>query len=286
MRLAVSGGQGQVGQEFRKRVDNDKLVPLGHDRIEVEVEKSVYSCLKNLDFDTVINLAAFHNTDQCEVEKEKAFLVNTIGAYNVAKVARELNKKVVFVSTDYVFGLDTTRDKPYLESDTVAPLNVYGASKAAGEMMVRIANDNHLIVRTSSLYGAVTSKKGWTFPEMIYQKARAGEPLKVVNDQIMSPTYTGDVVRTILGYLEKDATGTFHIAGGGQCSWYDLACATLQLLDIDCYIEPVSSSSFPAKAKRPKYSVLDSMHFARYEITPPRQWQNALEEYLKEKGEL
>jgi dTDP-4-dehydrorhamnose reductase len=275
-----------VWQEFRKRVDNDKLTLLGHDSIEVESEESVCSCLKNLDFHTVVNLAAFHNTDQCEVEKQRAFLVNTIGAYNVAKVASELDKKVVFVSTDYVFGQDTTRDKPYVESDAVAPLNVYGASKAAGEMMVRITHDNHLIVRTSSLYGAVTSKKGWTFPEMIYQKARAGEPLKVVNDQTMSPTYTGDLVKTILGYLEKDARGTFHIAGGGQCSWYDLACATLQLLDIDCDIEPVSSSSFHAKAKRPKYSVLDSMHFARYEITPPRPWQNALEEYLREKGEL
>jgi len=286
VKLAIIGGYGQVGQEFQKHISHENLVLLSHEQIEVCDLESVNSVLTGIDVDVVINLAAFHNTDQCETEKEKAFLVNSIGAYNVAKVSQDLNKKVVYFSTDYVYGLDSERDKPYLEIDEIAPLNIYGASKSAGEMMVRTLNKNHLIIRTSSLYGALTSKKGWTFPEMIYSKASKGEPLKVVNDQVMSPTYTNELVSVLIEFLKIDATGTIHIAGGGQCSWYEFACETLRLLNIDYEIESVSSSVFPTKAERPKYSVLSSVFFENFNVCPMSNWKEALKRYLIEKGEL
>jgi dTDP-4-dehydrorhamnose reductase len=286
MKLALIGGYGQVGQEFQKYISPENLVIFSHEQIEVGDLESVNSALARIDCDVVINLAAFHNTNQCEIEKEKAFLVNSIGAYNVAKISQEMNIKVVYSSTDYVFGLDPKRDKPYVETDVIAPLNIYGASKSAGEMMVRAMNKDHLIIRTSSLYGAVTSKKGWTFPEMIYNKARKGEPLKVVDDQIMSPTYTNELVKTLIEFLRKDASGTIHVAGGGQCSWYEFACETLRLLNIDHEIESVSSSFFPSKAERPKYSVLSSIFFEDFKVDPMSNWKEALKQYLIEKGEL
>jgi dTDP-4-dehydrorhamnose reductase len=286
MKLAIIGGYGQVGQEFQKYISPENLTLLSHEQIEVSDLESINSVLTGIDFDIVINLAAFHNTNQCEIEKDKAFLVNSIGAYNVAKASWELNKKVVYFSTDYVFGLDSERDKPYVETDAIAPLNLYGASKSAGEMMVRALNKNHLIIRTSSLYGEVTSKKGWTFPEMIYNKARKGEPLKVVDDQIMSPTYTNELVKTVIEFMNKDVTGTIHVAGGGQCSWYEFACETLRLLNIDHEIESVSSSFFPSKAERPKYSVLSSVFFEDYRVNPMSNWNEALRQYLIEKEEL
>jgi dTDP-4-dehydrorhamnose reductase len=286
MKLVIIGGKGQVGQEFKKHVSSENLVLLGHEDIEIADYASVMSCLENHEMDAIINLAAFHNTDLCEVDRSKAFLVNAIGAHNVARVAFELKRKVVFFSTDYVFGLDSQRDEPYIESDPVAPLNVYGSSKVAGELLVRASNENHLIIRTSSLYGVVTSKKGWTFPEMIYRKARNAEPLKVVTDKIMSPTYANEMVRATLDFLENDAVGTVHIAGGGQCSWYEFACATLTLLHINVAIEPVSSDAFRTKAQRPAYSVLDSMLFEKYHVKPMKHWQDALEQYLLEKGEM
>ncbi|KPJ66722.1 MAG: hypothetical protein AMJ43_07205 [Coxiella sp. DG_40] len=286
MKLVIIGGYGQVGQEFQKHVRAEDLILLSHIQIEVVDEESVRSCLEGFDFDVVINLAAFHNTDQCEEHKEKAFLVNCIGAHNVAKVSSELNRKVVFFSTDYVFGLDSCRDTPYLESDIVAPVNTYGVSKAAGEMMVRAINKNHLIVRSSSLYGVVTSKKGWTFPEKICKMAKAGELVRIVNDQVMSPTYTYELVERTIAFLEKDFTGTIHIAGRGRCSWYEFACATLELLGIDYKIEPVSSNTFASKASRPAYSVLGSAFFEKYRVKPMSFWKEALKQYLIEKGEL
>lgn len=286
MKLAIIGGYGQVGQEFQKHVPSGDLILLSHDQIEVADEDSVRSCLEGFDFDVVINLAAFHNTNQCEKYKEKAFLVNCIGAHNVARVSHDLNRKVVFFSTDYVFGLDSCRDTPYLESDIVAPVNTYGASKAAGEMMVRTLNKNHLIVRSSGLYGVVTSKKGGTFPEKMYKMAQAGEPVRVVNDQVMSPTYTYELAERTIAFLEKDVTGTIHIAGRGECSWYEFARATLELLGIDYEIEPVSSSVFPSEANRPRYSVLGSMFFEKYRVKPMSFWKEALKKYVFEKREL
>ena len=286
MKLVIIGGYGQVGQEFQKHMYPEDFQPLSHEEIEVDNEQSVRSCLQGLEFDAVINLAAFHNTDQCEEMMQKAFLVNSIGAGNVARVSQELNKKVVFFSTDYVFGLDSRRTIPYLETDSVAPVNVYGASKAAGEMMVRATNKDHLIIRTSSVFGVVTSKKGWTFPEMIYNKARSGESLRVVNDQIMSPTYTRELAYVTLELLRKDVIGTVHVTGEGECSWYDFASETLRLLNINHKIEPVPSSTFPSKAKRPEYSVLNSNLFEKYQIRSMKPWNESLKEYLIEKGEL
>jgi dTDP-4-dehydrorhamnose reductase len=285
MKYAIIGSAGQVGQEFAKLLPGDSLFPLPHHDVDVNDAGAVERALAALDCDVVVNLAAFHNVNGCEEDAVKAFQVNAVGAYNVARAAVQRGCKPVYFSSDYVFGLDAYRRRPYVETDDVGPLNVYGASKVAGEHMVRATTDDHLIVRTSSLFGAVRSRKGWTFPEMMIERARAGQPLRVVKDQYMSPTYTFDLVRAVIALLEAGATGTIHVTSGDGCTWYEFAVATLELAGMDCPIEPVTSDAFPSKARRPSYSRLDSERFSGFGVASLRHWKDALKAYLQEKRE-
>jgi len=286
MKIAVIGSAGQVGQEFAKCVPAENLIALTREQIDVTDAKNVLDCVKELDCDVLVNLAAFHDVNGCEDDPVKAFRDNAVGAGIVAQAARDKGCKVVYFSSDYVFGLDKDRRSPYLETDVPGPLNTYGASKVAGEHLVRAATENHLIVRSSSLFGVVTSKKGWTFPEMILRRARAGEPLKVVDDQYMSPTYTLDLVGTVIHLLEKNVSGTLHVTNGDGCTWWDFATATLKAVGIDTKIEPVQSSAFPSKAARPSYSRLDSERLESLGVPAVREWREGLHAYLTEKGEI
>ncbi len=287
MRLVIIGAKGQVGQEFAKHLAADDMVGLDIEEVDVRDVESVRSALGPLGFDAVINLAAYHNVNGCEDNPAEAFASNATGAANVAAVAAEMGKTVVFFSSDYIFGGETDRGEPYVETDLPAPLNVYGASKVAGEHLVRaVAPESHLIVRSSSLYGCVTSKKGWTFPELMLEKARAGEDLRVVTDQMMAPTYTADAALRVLELLERGAGGTVHVTNTGACSWHEFACATLELAGRECEVEPVSSSDFPARARRPAYSVLASARHKEFGLGPLRPWREALHAYLVEKGEI
>jgi dTDP-4-dehydrorhamnose reductase len=284
MKYAIIGVDGQVGQEFRKCLPVESVIPLTRGQIDVTDASSTSGCIEGLDCDVVVNLAAFHNVNECEEEPTKAFEVNAIGAGRVAQVAKRGGKKAVYFSSDYVFGQDADRRSPYLESDATGPLNAYGASKLAGEHLVRAAATDHLIVRTSSLFGVVTSKKGWTFPEMIINRATSGEPLKVVADQYMSPTYTLDLVRHVIALCEGGATGMVHITNGGGCSWHEFATATLEMAGIDYPIEAVSSYAFPSIARRPAYSRLDSELLSSLGANEVRDWKEGLKAYLTEKG--
>ncbi|MCO6437409.1 MAG: dTDP-4-dehydrorhamnose reductase [Phycisphaerae bacterium] len=284
MKLAVIGSAGQVGQEFRKVLSPTQWIPLTRADLDITDAASVERCLSSMDADVIINLAAFHDVNGCEDDGNRAFAVNALGALNVARAAAVGGRKIVYFSSDYVFGQQSNRKEPYLEDDIVGPVNVYGVSKVAGEQCVRMTAENHLIVRSSSLFGAVTSKKGWTFPEMILRKAKAGDPLKVVNDQYMSPTYTLDLVRTVIQLLQRGATGTVHVANADGCTWYDFATATLELAGVKHAIEPVSSAAFPSRARRPVYSRLDSGRIDDLGVNGLRHWRDALGAYLEEKG--
>ena len=284
MKYAIIGAEGQVGQEFAKCLPAESLVLLTRAQCEVTDAGSVAKCMESLECDVVVNLAAFHNVNGCEEDPVKAFEVNAVGAGRVAQAARRTGRKVVYFSSDYVFGQDATRRSPYVESDATGPVNAYGVSKLAGEHLIRAATDDHLIVRSSSLFGVVTSKKGWTFPEMIIRRAKSGEPLKVVNDQYMSPTYTLDLVRSVTALVDGGAAGTVHVTNGGGCTWHEFATAALEVAGIDRSIEPVSSDAFPSVARRPVYSRLDSERLGAPGAPEMRSWEDALQAYLTEKG--
>lgn len=286
MRVGIIGAAGQVGSEFVKRLPAGDLVLWDRKILDICVPEQIDDVLGDSECDVVVNLAAFHNTNACEKEQTKAYAVNATGAYNVAKAAAEYGLKLVHISTDYVFGQDEDRSVPYVESSRVGPINVYGASKVAGEQMVRASCSNHLIVRTSSLFGVTTSGKGWTFPEMIVNNARAGKPLKVVTDQVMSPTYTYDLVAKILELLEKGATETVHVSNGGECSWHEFASRTLEVVGMDYPIAECTSDAFPSPARRPSYSAMSSERMENVGVESMRHWADALESYVKEKGWL
>jgi dTDP-4-dehydrorhamnose reductase len=284
MKIMIIGSNGQLGQEFAKLRSGHIFIPLSHEDIEVADKDQVNTIFSEHKPDTVLNLAAFNRVDDCEDEPEKAFQVNALGARNVAIAARAQGSAVVFISTDYVYEGQKDRPRPYLESDPAMPLNVYGVSKLAGEHMTAQGNPDHWIIRTSGLYGVVTSRKGWTFPELILNKARAGESLRVVDDQVLTPTYTRDLAEMIMAVLEHCRPGIYHLTNGGQCSWYEFARAVLEMAGVDAKITPVPSSAFPRKAVRPGYSVLESEKLKPQGLKPMRPWREALQAYLEEKG--
>jgi len=283
MKIAIIGASGHVGSQFSKVLGTNELILWSHKDLEILSKQAVERRIASTDADVIVNMAAFHNTDSCEDDPAKAFAVNAVGTHYVAKSCVKHNKKMVYASTDYVFGQDLKRKKPYVESNPVGPVNVYGCTKVAGEELVRATCADHLIIRTSNLFGGEVPDKIPSFPEMIAERARRKLSLKVIADQIMSPTYTHDLVEKTLELLRKNATGTFHIVNSGQCSWYDFAAKTLQLLKIDHPLQPMSGAGKLAGARRPLYSAITSERLAKFKIKPMRKWDEALKAFFQER---
>jgi dTDP-4-dehydrorhamnose reductase len=233
----------------------------------------------------VINCAAYVQVDRAEVEPEAAFRINAVGALHVARACSELNAQCLYVSTDYVF--DGKKGEPYIENDSPRPINVYGASKLAGEHLVRQACPESLIVRVASLFGRVgASGKGGNFIETILAKARAGVHLKIVDDIHISATYTSDAAPAIVQLTERGTTGVFHITNSGRCTWYILGKKAVEMCNLTVPIEPVSSSNNRGRASRPHNSALDGTSTAKLVGNPFPCWEDALKRYLNEKGHL
>ncbi len=185
-RVLIIGADGQLAFDLiRIFGDGYEIIKAVRSDVDVADKIATENFIKNCAPDIVINTAAYHKTEECELNPEKSFAVNAIGAFNVAKAAKEIGAKVIFISTDYVF--DGAKEY-FVESDSQNPLNVYGASKLAGENLTKIANENHYIIRTSWLFGIHKSGKGNNFVTLMLEKAKNGENIKVVNDQFGSPT--------------------------------------------------------------------------------------------------
>ena len=284
MRTLVIGATGQLGQDLMQAFGTD-AVGLTHAEIDVTDGVAVSRILREQQPDWVINTAAFHRVDDCELNPTLAFAVNAVGAANVARAADEIGAGVVFYSTDYVFGGEgRARHDPHTESSLPDPYNVYGISKLAGERMVMNANPRHLVVRSAGLYGTATSRKGWTFPELMVNKGRNDGWVKVVTDQALSPTYTHDLAATTKALMERDARGLFHLANAGECSWFEFAQATFDLAGIAVNMEPTTTVPGERRARRPPYSALASERLADAGVPPMRPWREALGHYLRAKG--
>ena len=281
MKVAVIG-IGQLGSDLIKTFDN--AIPLTHENIEVT---DLASCetLKDIRPDVIINTAAYHKTDECEDNPEKTFLVNAIGARNIAKIGNEIDAINVYISTDYVF--DGLKDEPYTENDTPNPINAYGISKFAGELFTKYISHKYYIIRVSSLFGvAGASGKGGNFVETMISKAKAGDELRVVNDIKMSPTYTKDASMAIKEILERNLPyGIYNVTNDGFCTWYEFARAIFEIANISAKLYPISSDEYPTKAKRPMNSSLNIEKLRSYGIDV-RNWRDALKDYLMEKGHL
>ncbi|MDP9364575.1 MAG: dTDP-4-dehydrorhamnose reductase [Chloroflexota bacterium] len=284
MSVLVVGASGQLGQDLM-RLFGAEAAGLTHQDLDVTDGVAVAAAVRDAKPDWVINTSAFHRVDDCELNPALSFGVNAVGAGNVARVAAEAGAGVVFFSTDYVFGGEAReRGRPHVEGDLPDPLNVYGVSKWAGEQLTAQGNPRHLVVRSAGLYGTATSRKGWTFPELMVNKARSEGKLRVVTDQALSPTYTADLAAAVRGLMERDAVGLFHLVNDGECSWHEFASATVELAGIDVEVEPTVSTQQARRARRPPYSAMTSERLAAAGVPPLRPWREALADYLRAKG--
>lgn len=283
MKVGIIGSKGQLGSDLLKSFKEYEIIPFDHNRVEVGDYESC-QIIKESRPDVVINTAAFHKTDDCEDDPQKTFWVNTIGARNVAKVCKEIGADVVYISTDYVF--DGSKNSPYIEEDYPNPINTYGISKLAGEFYTKLV-EKHYIIRVSSLFGAAgASGKGGNFVETMITKAMNEEEIMVVDDVVMSPTYTMDAAEMIKEILEKNLPiGIYHVINGGYCSWYEFARAIFEMLDLEVSLSPTKTASYQSKAKRPMFSALESTRLERHGLEM-EHWKHALSDYLIEKGHL
>jgi dTDP-4-dehydrorhamnose reductase len=282
MKVVVIGAQGQLGQDLMRELGPD-AVGLTHKDLDVTDGVAVLQSLQTLKPDWVMNTAAFHRVDDCETNPALAMAVNASGAHNVARACAIVGARIVFFSTDYVFGAERRGPQnPYTEPDRPQPLNVYGVSKAAGEQLALLAAPNALVIRSSGLYGTATSRKGWTFPELMLHLAASQDVVRVVDDQVLSPTFTIDLARAVCASVQDGTSGILHVVNSGECSWYEFAEATFDLAASRVRLERQSTQATGSRAARPGYSALGSTRLR----APLRHWREALADYLAQKGRL
>jgi dTDP-4-dehydrorhamnose reductase len=289
MRLALIGPRGQVGTDVAKAASAAGLevVPLAHAECDVTDRSSLERAFAALtEGDIVVNTAAFHRTDDCEDRPDLAFGVNGMGAHNVAAAANERGAAVAFYSSDYVFG-NIHAGRPYVESDSVAPVNIYGASKVAGETLVRLGNPNAYILRIASVFGTAGSAgKGGNFVETMLAKAGRGERIEVVDNIVMSPTYAADAAAlTVALVIRRAPAGIYHLANSGACSWREFADEIFATAGLATRALPVATVPGASRVRRPAYSVLASEKLEQFGLAA-RPWQAGLREYLVQKGHI
>lgn len=283
MRVAVIGAQGQLGSDVVKvlrQAGSYEVLPFDHSQLDCAEQVSVRRALFEARPEAVVNTAAFVRVDDAEDRPEETFRTNAIGALHVASVCAEIGSLCVYISTDYVFNGE--KNGPYTEEDVPCPVNVYGESKLAGEYLVRRSSLRWLIVRVAGLFGSAGAHaKGGNFVETILARAEREKKLRVVDDVRTSPTYTSDAAEVIERLIGEKATGIFHVANEGSCTWHEFARKILELAAIDVEVERISSTDSPAKARRPANSALTSVR-----LSPPlRPWRDALKAYLDERGQ-
>jgi dTDP-4-dehydrorhamnose reductase len=284
MKIVLIGANGQLGSDLVKVLIADELVPLTHQDVDICETVGLRETLRRHAPDMVLNMAAYHKVDECETNIEKTFAVNTYGVRNLAQACKESECALLHMSTDYVFGGDIGRCTPYTETDTPAPINVYGIAKLAGEYFVHYILDRYWIVRSQWLYGvAGASGKGGNFVELMLRLAREGRDIKVVDDQIGSPTYTKDLARRINQLIATEHYGLYHISNVGSCTWYQFAQKIWELSGLSPNAKPTTTESFGAVANRPAYSVLDNTALRAISLDNMRPWEEALAAYLEER---
>jgi dTDP-4-dehydrorhamnose reductase len=278
MKIMLIGAAGQLGADLAKALPGRTTVPLTHADIEITDSRSVGLAFERHGPDVVINTAAFHRVDDCETEMERAFQV-TLRFAAWRKPAGILGPHWVHFSTDYVFAGEKT--EPYVETDRPAPLRVYGASKLAGEYLVSAALFRHFLIRTCGLYGLGGSRsKGGNLVETMLRLADQGKPLRVVDDQVVTPTCTMDLARKVSQLVETEGYGLYHITSHGSCSWFQFAQAIFELSGIEANLQPISSAAFGAPARRPAYSVLRNLRLESLKLDEMPDWREGLVRYL------
>jgi dTDP-4-dehydrorhamnose reductase len=283
LKYAVLGAAGQLGRDFCPRLAGE-VVPLTRADADLAQRGSLRNLLNSLRPDIVINCAAYNLVDRAEDEPDAAFAVNAWAVRELAAACNERGAVLVHFSTDHVFGLDAERRAPYAEDDAPGPVSVYGLSKLSGEYLVRVLCPRHFVVRTCGLYGARGSGgKGGNFVETMLRLAGERRSLRVVSDQVCTPTSTVDLASAVVSLLETGTYGLYHVTNAGACSWHEFARTIFELEGLDVNLTAIGTAAFGAKAQRPAYSVLDAAAYRKLGLPALRPWQEALAAYLTER---
>ncbi len=281
MNILITGSNGQLGSEFReleKEYTSYKFFFTDLNELDITNAEKTMQFVKSNKIEAAVNCAAFTSVDGAETQKSGATLINATGAKNIANACAKVNALLIHISTDYVF--EGRNFKPYTENDTAGPKTTYGKTKLDGEIEVIFNAKRALIFRTSWLY----SSYGNNFMKTIFEKAKKEKELKVVYDQVGTPTYAGDLARAILEIIprvpQKIRTEIYNFSNEGVASWYDFAHAIVRIKNLDCNIEPVLSKEFPTEAVRPHYSVLNKARVKKdFGVSLPH-WRDSLEKCL------
>jgi dTDP-4-dehydrorhamnose reductase len=284
MKVAVTGAAGQLGTDLCRclRDSGHEAVALTRRDLDLAHSDQVRETISALAPDWVVNCAAYTQVDRAESEAEQAFAVNRDGARALAQAVARTSGRLLQVSTDFVF--DGSQSHPYREEDAASPLGVYGHSKWEGEQAVLDCLPGVLIVRTAWVHGA----HGQNFVKTILRLASERERLTIVDDQVGSPSWTGDIAVALIRLMEQQAAGIFHYTNEGVASWYDFAWAIIEearglgLLVKDCELVPIPTSAYPTPARRPAYSVLSKEKIRACLGTAIPHWREGLQSMMRE----
>ncbi len=286
MKIALIGADGQLGSDLMKTLSRGTVIPLYYPEFDVTQPEKARDMLLSTQPDIVINTSAYHRVDECEDHPQESFRINATAVRDLALACREFDWTLVHFSTDYVF--DGKKTSPYTEEDTPHPLSVYAVSKLAGEYFVKALLEKYFLIRTCGLYGVAGCwGKGTNFVDTMISLADKGQPLKVVNDQWVTPTSTEELAVRIGELIQTSDYGLYHLTNEGQCTWFGFAQAIFRLTGkTPQQLFPVDSKTYGAKAVRPAYSVLENRKAKAIGISDFSSWEAALETYLRNKGYL
>jgi dTDP-4-dehydrorhamnose reductase len=279
------GADGQLGSELRKVFCDQDLTPLTHAEFELTDQAQVWDVLRKHSPRLILNTAAYHRVDECEDFPERAFAVNAVAVRGLAIGAKAIGATLVHFSTDYVF--NGHMRTPYREVDQPRPLSVYATSKLTGEYFVQAILERYYLIRTCGLYGLAGSRsKAGNFVATILRLAADGREIRVVGDQIVTPTSAKELAHKVRQLIETDVYGLYHISNNGACSWYQFARAVCELSGVQADLSETTSVAYGARAARPAYSVLDNANLRSLGLDDLRPWRDALADYLAERKSL
>ena len=279
MKVMITGAKGQLGCDLAKLlVQTDEVFVYDKQQLNVTDAEQTMAVISNVKPDTIIHCAAYTLVDKAESDPMTAFAINAVGTRNVAVAAAQCNAKLVYISSDYVFS--GNKRSSYSEFDEPAPINVYGNSKLHGEQFVRMVHNKFFIVRTSWLY----SRGSNNFVGKILSAVQSGKPLRVIDDEVGSPTFTEDLAAFITSLIRTNRYGIYHASNMGCCSRYAFAQEILALCGCgDVGMQPISGAEFVTAAKRPIYSVLDHQMIRLNGFPEMPEWKHALARCLRGK---
>ena len=281
MNVAVIGSNGQLGTDLMDVLSvKHSVTGLNHADIEITEIESVRNALSTIKPAIVLNTAAYHIVPEAEKFPAKAFQINGIGTLNLAKVCQDLKIRLVHYSTDYVF--DGKKQKPYTEDDRPNPLSVYANTKLSGEYFALNYCDHSYVIRVSGIYGKIPCRaKGGNFITTMIKLANEKPEVRVVNDEILTPTPTYHIAKNTAALIDTDAFGLYHMSCEGEVSWYEFAKVIWETLQLKTPLYAASVRDFPLVVKRPFYSVLENKNLNKLGINEMPEWKEALIQFLK-----